>query len=170
MAEKIETEADLKVQLGKIMVRVNLLMDQIDEKDETITILEDTNRHLMTRRHSRGPSRGTRDTEALTAASSQETDVLTERRPMRNTPPRPRRDSSVSRKPRSARRDSSVSRKPRSVSRSRNMKDFEEELASNIAASFDEQCKVEVDQENAHPLEYKVEVDQENAHPREVML
>jgi chromosome segregation ATPase len=134
IAEMQLIEDDLKQQLGKVFIRVNSLLDQIEEKDETITVLQETNQRLTiarTRSSSRGRERDTavRNTDALTIRKT----------PSKNMQPSPRR-SSLSKPP------------PSPMLRSR-VSALQEELVRSIVNSFDE-CDVEVDQENSrHPLE-----------------
>jgi chromosome segregation ATPase len=127
MVEMQSNEIELKKKLERVFIRVNSLLDQIDEKDETIYILQETNQQLMSRRSiPRVASRGSmRDTSEIMG----EVDVLQEKKrmsPPRNMLPRQNNRSSLS-KP---------SATPSSKTRPR-----QEEI------EFDE-YEIEVDQEN----------------------
>eukprot|EP00984_Skeletonema_dohrnii_P011363 scaffold4525_cov126-Skeletonema_dohrnii-CCMP3373.AAC.7 len=76
MAEMKSNEDELSTQLGKVFIRINVLLDQIDEKEETISILQETNQQLMSRRPPRVAS-SMRDASEL---MGEEVDMLKEKR------------------------------------------------------------------------------------------
>lgn len=121
LAEKQISEDQLNTQLGKVFIRVNDLMDLIDEKEETISILQETNQQLMSRRNPRRISGGSmRDPSEIMGEDAD--DVLKEKR-MSYPKNLPRRNSR------------SFSKPPQSPSSRGRAMQFEE-------------YEVEVDQEN----------------------
>jgi hypothetical protein len=91
-------EIELKKKLEKVCIRVNVLLDHIEEKDETISILQETNQQLMSRRTQRVASRGSmRDPSEIMG----DVDVLQEKRmsPAKNRLPRQNSRSLFSKPP-----------------------------------------------------------------------
>jgi len=99
MAAMKSSESQLKTQLAKVFARVNDLLDQIDEKEETISILQETNQQLMSRRTPRAVRSGKmRDPSEIMGEAA----VLKETMPSpTNTPRNQNRSSSFYKPPES---------------------------------------------------------------------
>ena len=80
MEEMTDNEEALKQKLEHLLGRTNFLLDQIDEKDETIALLQETNKELMSRRTPAARSRSRSRAELFG-----EEDVLAEKKVARPT-------------------------------------------------------------------------------------
>lgn len=161
IAEMTDNEEALKQKLEHLISRTNFLLDQIDEKDETIALLQETNKELMSRRNSTARSRS-----RSTAELFGEEDVLAEKKVARPTHNRVRSSGASAEKrvrktpPRarnSPRRDRSSLSKPEMDSVVARARVFERDSVCDIAQKVlsDVELEIEIDQENnaPHPLE-----------------
>ena len=91
LAERKTSEDQLNTQLGKVFIRVNDLMDLIDEKEETISILQETNQQLMSRRNPRTARLSGGNMRDPSEIMGEETDVVLKEKRMsypKNIPPK----------------------------------------------------------------------------------
>lgn len=157
MAEMTDNEEALKQKLEHLLGRTNFLLDQIDEKDETIALLQETNKELMSRRTPAARSRSRSRAELFG-----EEDVLAEKKVARPTHNRVRSSGASAEKrvrktPPRARRGRSSLSKPEMDSVVARARVFEGDSVCNIAQKVlsDVELEIEIDQENnaPHPLE-----------------